>query len=820
MSVKKKPVPEINMDYADKAASVLERYTGVRAVRPYFGRAFRDDGKYENVITKYGTSRDSSEMYNYISDADVTDQEMAAFYEQDGLFSRIIDAPAEEAVKHGFEIKSIKDEATTDFVNECLDELDYEEIAMQSLKWARLFGGSIAVMMINDGHGVEEPVDWKNIKSIDDIRIFDRSVIQPDTSSMFEYDGLEGQDPFRTRGSRLGYPEIFHVSSNNTGSFDVHETRCLIFRNGILPENTSTSQYQFWGTPEYVRINRAIRDVEVAHGMAPKMLDRSVQAIYKMKNLQTLLMAADGEDAVLKRLQTIDLARGIMNSMILDADGEDYDFKSFSYTGVSDVINTTCNYLSALTNIPQTILFGRSPAGMNSTGAADLENYYNYVERIQKRMLRSNLRYLLSVILQAGKHTGEVKHVPRITIEFNSLWSMTEQERVSLDLQKAQVESAKAQTISTLIQAQVVDPDEARKEYADDEEIEVDTMLDEYTDKELEENSPKQQQQQQGGGDPMAAMMGGGGENPMASLMGGGGAAPTEQQQPPMQQQQKKAAPPKPVHEETPEDQRRKKKKLHEGGNSPDAAPEATKLPQDMLSKDVNRDSETSLSTEVEPVQKQEDPYLEEENEDAEIDAPTDFGNLELVNPGDEGTEIEETPTEPTDTAAEGWRAEEVGEASRPRGGVGVIILRGDKILTGTRIDGDAGGYGLICGPGGHIEDGETPKEAAIRETREEFGIVPLNLKCLSVIGDEDPDVQRSFIFVATEYSGDPTCDDSEMREVSWRDIEQLSCMEDRLFKPFKDSLKLLLMEMYREDSNGDSSFVTASDVVDNLPEE
>lgn len=41
--------------------------------------------------------------------------------------------------------------------------------------------------------------------------------------------------------------------------------------------------------------------------------------------------------------------------------------------------------LSALTNIPQTILFGRSPAGMNATGESDFENYYNFIERIQKQ---------------------------------------------------------------------------------------------------------------------------------------------------------------------------------------------------------------------------------------------------------------------------------------------------------------------------------------------------------------------------------------------------------------------------------------------------
>lgn len=769
---------QFNMDFADGTAKMLESYTGVQAVRPLNDRVFRGDGNYQNMLTKYGTSRDASEYYNYVADADVTDMELATFYEQNGLFARVIDAPAEEAVKHGFEIVDLEDDSIQGFTDECLDELDWEETAMQSLKWARLFGGSIAVLLINDGRSIDKPVNWDQIKSIDDIRVFDRSVISPDYSSMYEYDNLKGQDPFRTRGSRLGYPEWFHVSGRN-GSFTVHETRCLIFQNGVLPENTTTSQYQFWGIPEYVRINRAIRDVEIAHGMAPKMLDRSVQAIYKMANLSNLLQTEQGEDVVLKRLKIIDMAKGLMNSMVLDANGEDYDFKSFSYTGVSDVINTTCNYLSALTNIPQTILFGRSPAGMNATGSSDLENYYNYVERIQKRMLRSNLRYLLSVILQAGKHTGEIKKIPKIKIEFNSLWSMTETEKVALDLQKAQVESAKAQTAAAYVQMQAIDPGEVRKKLADEGEFDVETLLDDFSEEELEENDPKNQQQE--GGDPMAAMMGGGGgggENPFAAMMGGGGEqpqAPEKPAEPKQPEQQPKHETPKPPKEE--EELKKQLTKKTEG-NSPDAAPEATKLPKDMdFSDEVNKDAENEISEEPKKeIMQKPEPHKQENVWD----------RLEVKDTEDE----------------------------KPMGGVGVLIIQGNKILTGTRIAGDAGGYGLLGGPGGHIEYMETPEEAACRETEEEFGIRPIDLKEIGTIGDDDDSVKVSHIFTATMYSGIPQCDDVEMREAVWHDLADLTNMQGLLFKPFADSLNILLEEIYREDEKGEPVCISAEEAV------
>lgn len=732
-------------NYASDALRLLESYTGVKAVRPLGDTGFRMDGGYQNLLTKYGTSRDSSEWYRYTADGPVDDSELVEFYEQNGLFARIIDAPAEEAVKHGFELKGLEDDSVQDFLDECLDELDWEETAMQCIKWARLFGGAIAVVLINDGRGIEEPVDYKHIESIDDIRIFDRSLITPEYSSMYHY---EHQDPFRTRGSRLGYPEHYTISSRN-GLFTVHEQRCLIFQNGVLPENTTTAQYQFWGMPEYVRVNKAIRDVEIAHGMAPKMLDRSVQAVYTMKDLAALLATEQGESAVLKRLQTIDMAKGLLNTMILDADGEGYDFRSFSYTGVSDVINTTCNYLSALTNIPQTVLFGRSPAGMNSTGSSDLENYYNYIERIQKRMLRSNLRYLLALLCQAGVSTKEIKRVPRINIEFNSIWSMSEQEKVALEAQKAAVESTKANTAVALVGAQILDPSEVRKEYAKDDEFDIDTMLDDYTEEELEENAPANQQG--GGGDPMAAMMGGGGGDPMAALMGGGGAPEEPPKEAPMPSESKQ--PPKP---EKPQKEMKPKKQ----GNSPEVAPEATKLPQDMLEEDVNKD------------------------EDDVPNGATDEEKLEAFNH----------------------------MGGQYRGGVGVLVIQRNRVLTATRIDGDAGGFGQICGPGGHIEDMETPEEAAIRETEEEFGIRPVSLKLLGVIGDDDPDVEKSFIFVANEFYGEVECDQEEMRVPVWRQIVDLYDMEEKLFQPFKDSLTMLLQQMYREDGD-DIDFIPADDV-------
>ena len=677
-------------------AHLIEMQTG-KAVRPY-----RADG-YVNMMNKYGTSKDTTEGYRFRAEPVVPDELLTMYYEGNGLFAKIIDTPAEEAIKHGFTLESTKDQKIEDFYTEALDELDWEETAMTAIRWARLFGGSIAVMMINDGRGIDEPLDWRNIRSIDDIRVYDRSVIQPDYQSMFSYDP---RDPFRTRGSRLGMPEFYHVTSR-TGSFTVHDSRCLVFQNGILPENTTNSIYQLWGIPEYVRINRAIRDAEVAHGSATKLLDRSVQAVYKMKDLAAELATEEGEDRVLRRLQTIDMARGLLNSITIDSEGEDYDFRQFQFSGVSDVIDSTCNFLSALTSIPQTILFGRSPAGMNATGDADLENWYNYLERIQKRMVKKNLRYLLSVIFQAGVRTGEVDEVPKIKVEFNPLWSLSDTEQADLDQKRAQTQFTRAQTAQLYIDKQVIDPSEVRAKLADSEEFDVENMLDEYDDEDLFPDEPAE-----------------GGQ-----VSGDVGQSIFEQGQ----------------FADYAEGTSTEEHKKDPGGDgeAPAAAPAATKLPQDMS---------------------------DEERQQSAANAPQNRAKASVQDVKGDGN----TTSTPEDIKA----------------CVGVLVVSQGKVLSGTRKT--EFGHGLICGPGGHIKESESPKQAAFREAEEEFGISPKELIPLGR-GPMEPDTGiQPYIFLCTEYEGEPNCVDGEMADPQFRTLEEIELLTPSLFQPFADDVKLL----------------------------
>ena len=693
------------IDRNNRYKRIIESQSG-KAVRPereedkqFRGDSdeYREDG-FVNVLTRYGTAEDQSEQYKFVREDDLPADLLVQFYEGNGLFAKIIDTPAEEALRHGFKLDNISDEKTENFLMSALDDLNWTEVAGAAIRWSRLFGGSLVVMLIDDGRGLDEPLDWKHIHSIDELKVFDRSYIVPDYGSMFSY---LPEDPDRSRDAVSGMPEKYYVYSRY-GSFTVHESRCLIFKNGPMPEHTTNINYHIWGIPEYTRLQRAVRDSEVAHGSAVKMLDRATQAVYKMKDLSQLLATEDGEDLVMKRLQLIDTARGLLNSIVVDYDGEEYDFKQFQLSGVKDIVDSTCEYVSALCSIPQTILFGRSPAGMNSTGRADLENYYNYVEKIQNRTLKWNLRYLLSVIARAGVHSGEIEKVPRISISFNPLWSETEEEKLAAAKERAALDQDKANTAKTYIELGVLSPEEIRKGLFHKEDMEIGTLLDSLYENEddLMENMPQPQGEEGGGGgDQMAQMMAAAGEE------GGGESPDNEQQEKPDQEE-----------EETQEDA---------GDDFIGSAPQG------------------------------------------------------LTRSGEKSTQSGGTP--------KGTHL----HSNTSYASVGVLAVKDGQVLCGLRNDNDGPYTDTLCGPGGHVEEGESEEQAAYRETEEEFGIRLKNLYRIGY-GPYEPDSGlTSVIFLSTDWDGEPKSSE-EIAEPRFMSPDELQAIPNLLFPPFKGALDVL----------------------------
>ena len=89
----------------------------------------------------------------------------------------------------------------------------------------------------------------------------------------------------------------------------------------------------------------------------------------------------------------------------------------------------------------------------------------------------------------------------------------------------------------------------------------------------------------------------------------------------------------------------------------------------------------------------------------------------------------------------------------KPKIGIGVIIIKDNKVLFGKRKN--SHGDGTWSLPGGHLEFGESWEDCALREVEEEVGITINNLHFVTATND---------IFQAEEKAWDPS---ARFRQVS-----------------------------------------------------
>lgn len=85
-------------------------------------------------------------------------------------------------------------------------------------------------------------------------------------------------------------------------------------------------------------------------------------------------------------------------------------------------------------------------------------------------------------------------------------------------------------------------------------------------------------------------------------------------------------------------------------------------------------------------------------------------------------------------------------------------------------------------------------EEAAIRETREAFGINIANIIPITTVSDMPAEYCPSQVFLCTEYYGNPICFNKKMENARFEDVRNIADMD--LFLPFRLSLETFLGQL------------------------
>lgn len=353
--------------------------------------ATRDDGPYENVFLNIGTKRDRSAYTRAVTPRILQYGELEGLYEGDGFARRIIDLPAEEMVRAGYYLEGVENDS--DVLAE-LENIDALEKLCDALRWSALYGGAIVVMLINDGGTLEDPLEIQAAKSIEQLRVYDRWQVTHDQKY---------PDP---NDRRFGRTHIYMVSPVEGTPYRVHESRCLVFDGTPVPDRLR-ERNDGWGASRLQQCYDQLIRFGMSHIWANALLERAQQAVHGIPDLTNLLRAPGGEALVRRRVDLVDMTRSINNTVTIDA-AESYDLKSTPLAGVADIVDRLGLALSAVTGLPESLLFGRQQGGLNSTGKSDLENWYAKVMQMQNTILLPALDKLVAVQLHVmGRYVDD-----------------------------------------------------------------------------------------------------------------------------------------------------------------------------------------------------------------------------------------------------------------------------------------------------------------------------------------------------------------------------------------------------------------------------
>lgn len=356
---------------------------------------------------------------------------------------------ADDAMKNFIEIEGDSD----DCILQELETLFVQEKLTEALYWDRLFGMSCALILADDGQELSEPININRLRRINGLEVFDKRDIYPDTTSIYLDTDI--------RDANFGKPEFYMISPPNGNQFKVHRSKLLIFDGEMLPKieriaNNGAGLSCLDGVPS------ALNRVKTAMNKTIDIMDKVSTSLLKLEGLSNLLIKEDGTQAVIRRLELIDYSRRINGSVAVDKEDE-YGIFNIPLTGLTDIIQEFEQALCAVTGYPFTVLFGRSPAGMNSTGKSDLQIYYDTVRRIQRRKIRPALEYLVRLIQLSKEGPTNGKELEKWSIKFKAIEPLNDLEQANVDKTQAEVRAAVVKLVFDLVDNQLLDATQARQ---------------------------------------------------------------------------------------------------------------------------------------------------------------------------------------------------------------------------------------------------------------------------------------------------------------------------------------------------------------------
>jgi phage-related protein (TIGR01555 family) len=374
-------------------------------------------------------------------------QQLEWAYQGSWICALAVDIIASDMTREGIDIKC-ENPDVIDELNAQMDDLRVWDSICDALRWSRLYGGAIAVMLIN-GQYMDEPLTEVRKDSFRGLLVLDRWQVEPSTEIIQDL------------GPEFGKPAYYQVIDNQGVTLPsraavmanrIHHSRVIRLDGRRLPYYLRQN-YQGWGASVLESVMPQVKAFDVATQSAAQLLSKSYLRFYKVEGLRDILTNGPAREGFLKQMDYMRLYQNIEGLTIGDT-SDDFQTMQYTFTGIPDILLQFGQQISGAIGVPLVRLFGQSPAGFNSTGESDIRIYYDNIKHSQDSDLRPGLKRLLKVMYESV--TGQ-EPSKEFSFEFKSLWQMTNE-------QKSQAAQGLVGSIISALQADAITLPVAMKE--------------------------------------------------------------------------------------------------------------------------------------------------------------------------------------------------------------------------------------------------------------------------------------------------------------------------------------------------------------------
>lgn len=313
---------------------------------------------------------------------------LEAAYRGSWIVRAAVDAIPEDMTRKGIAMSGLPPTAIAK-METALTELAIWDQLCDTGKWAQLYGGAIAVMLI-DGQDMSTPLRPEAIGKgqFKGLVVLDRWMVAPPVGEIVTEFGPD-----------MGMPKYYDVLTASSGlpKGKIHYSRVIRMDGEALPYYQRISE-NGWGLsilePMWDRLI-AFDSASVGTGQLVYKAHLRVLQVEKLREI--IAMGGPALAGLKAQIEFTRLAQTNEGMTVLDSTDK-FETHQYSFSGLSDVLIRFAEQLSGATGIPLTRLFGQSPGGLGSTGDGEMKQYHEKVNTRQERKMRRPMRRLLDVL--------------------------------------------------------------------------------------------------------------------------------------------------------------------------------------------------------------------------------------------------------------------------------------------------------------------------------------------------------------------------------------------------------------------------------------